>query len=44
MADVSPHDAHRDDYSNTVDLYDAVPKYFASKKAHGSPSGKMGNF
>ncbi len=27
-----PGDLHTDDYSNTVELYDAVPKYFASKK------------
>ena len=27
-----PGDVDVDDYSNTVELYDAVPKYFASKK------------
>ncbi len=27
-----PGDDDTDDYSNTVELYDAVPKYFASKK------------
>ena len=27
-----PDDVDVDDYSNTVELYDAVPKYFASKK------------
>jgi hypothetical protein len=27
-----PGDAKTEDYSNTVELYDAVPKYFASKK------------
>ena len=27
-----PGDSKTEDYSNTVELYDAVPKYFASKK------------
>src|SRR6266481_3734579 len=27
-----PGDPKTEDYSNTVELYDAVPKYFASKK------------
>ena len=33
MADLSSRRSEKaEDYSNTVELYDAVPKYFASKK------------